>query len=144
MPVTFQYQTRGFRVRNQKQLANWLLTAAFLEHKEIERIDYVFCDDAFLLSLNKQFLHHHTLTDIITFDESTKHLLMAEIYISVERVKDNAAAYGVSFNEELLRVMIHGMLHCMGYNDKSEKDKKKMRRKENEYLKLFGEEFIAR
>lgn len=141
MPFSFHYQTKGFRVRKKKQMADWLLTAAFLERKEIEHIDFVFCDDAFLLDLNKKFLHHQTLTDIITFDESTKHRLMAEIYISVERVKENAATYEVSFAEELRRVMIHGLLHCMGYGDKSEKEKKKMRKKEEEYLALFREEF---
>jgi rRNA maturation RNase YbeY len=141
MPFSFHYQTRGFRVKNKKQMADWLLTAAFLEQKEIEHIDFVFCDDAYLLELNKKFLHHRTLTDIITFDESTKQSLMAEIYISTERVRENAATYGVSFSEELRRVMIHGLLHCMGYGDKTEKEKRKMRRKEEEYLALFREAF---
>lgn len=141
MPFSFHYQIKSFRVKGKKLMADWLLTAAFLEHKEIEHIDFVFCDDAFLLELNKKFLHHRTLTDIITFDESTKHLLMAEIYISTERVKENAATYNVSFFEELRRVMIHGLLHCMGYGDKTEREKKKMRKKEEEYLALFREAF---
>lgn len=141
MPFAFHYQASGFRVKNRKQLISWLLTAAFLEHKEVEHIDFIFCDDDFLFELNSRFLKHRTLTDILTFDQSTRHRLKAEIYISIDRVKENAVMYTTPFRVELRRVMIHGLLHCMGYKDKNVKEQKKMRRKEDEYLKLYGEEF---
>lgn len=141
MPVSFHYQSGSFRVKKRKLLIDWLLTAAFMEHKEVEHISFVFCDDDYLLSLNREFLNHKTLTDIITFDESTRNLLQAEIYISIDRVKENAAAFAATFDEELRRVMIHGVLHCMGYSDKNEKDKQKMGKKEDQYLKLYREEF---
>lgn len=109
------------------------------EKKVIESVGYVFCNDEFLLALNKKFLSHKTLTDIITFDYSQKNKIVAEIYISIDRVKENAFLFKNSISEELNRVMIHGVLHCMGYGDKNEKDKKKMRSKEDYYLKLLND-----
>jgi probable rRNA maturation factor len=137
MPVSFQYQIFSFKIKNQKHLVNWFLTVAFLENKEIEKIDFVFCNDEFLVKLNEKFLKHKTLTDILTFDDSTKRQINAEVYISIPRVKENATYFKVGFIDELYRVMIHGLLHCCGYRDKSEKEKKLIRRKEDEYLQLL-------
>jgi probable rRNA maturation factor len=139
MPVSFHYQIPSFRIKNKKKITDWILLIAFLEKKEIEKVDFVFCDDEYLLLLNKHFLSHVTLTDIITFDYSEKKIITAEIYISVERVNENKTNFKVSFEEELHRVMIHGVLHCLGYGDKSEAEKKIMRREETKCLKLLNE-----
>ena len=139
MPVSFDYQVSSFLLKRKKQLVNWILLVAYVEKKEIEKIDFVFCSDEFLLELNRKFLSHKTYTDILTFDYSEGNEIMAEIYISIDRVKENALKLKVSFEEELHRVMIHGVLHCFGYEDKKKASQKKIRRKEDEYLRLLAE-----
>lgn len=139
MPISFDYQYRKHLLSKKSKIINWILLVCYLEKKEVESIDYVFCDDAFLFKLNQQFLKHSTLTDIITFDNSTKRNIAAEIYISTERVEENAQKFKTSFNEELRRVIIHGVLHCIGYSDKSPRHQLIMRKKEEEYLQLFTE-----
>jgi probable rRNA maturation factor len=137
MRIQFFYQKK-FRFVNQVPISKWLDHVAQQEKKNIINLNYIFTDDAYLLSLNKQFLHHNTLTDILTFDDSENKTISAEVYISIERVKDNTIRYGTKFGEELLRVIIHGLLHCCGYRDKSAVEKKKMRSKEDFYLRQFG------
>ena len=100
-------------------------------------INYIFCDDEYLLEINQQYLDHDTLTDIISFDYCVGNELHGDIFISVERVRENALDFDVKFEEELLRVMAHGVLHYCGYKDKSEEDEKLMRQKEEEKIKLF-------
>ncbi|MGC6471034.1 MAG: rRNA maturation RNase YbeY [Flavobacteriales bacterium] len=97
-------------------------------------INYIFCDDSYLLEKNQIFLKHNTLTDIITFDYSEKKVLNADIFISIDRVKENAINFVVPFDSELRRVMIHGILHLIGYKDKTDKEKVQMREKEDFYL----------
>ncbi|MFM7770756.1 MAG: rRNA maturation RNase YbeY, partial [Bacteroidota bacterium] len=105
--------------------------------KKLHQIDYIFCSDQELLPINKEFLNHSTLTDIITFDYSTKHHLHGEIYISLQRVKENAYIFQKKYKEEFLRVLCHGVLHLIGYQDKKEKDIKIMRKKEDDCISLF-------
>lgn len=111
------------------------------EKKKAGDISYTFCSDAFLVALNKKFLKHNTLTDIITFDYSSlaprPSSFSAEIFISIPRVKENAEKFNVSFQNELYRVMIHGILHLCGYKDKTAATKKEMRKREDLYLKIF-------
>lgn len=109
------------------------------QHKgTIRCIQYIFCDDAYLLEINQQYLRHSTLTDIITFRyEEFPHPLHSDIYISIERVKENAVKFGVSFELELNRVLVHGVLHLLGYKDKSGEEKKKMRLAEDAALALW-------
>ena len=109
------------------------------EGKKIDELNYIFVDDNALLEINKQFLAHETYTDIITFDnnDDDDDYLEGDIFISIERVKDNADMFNVTFEEELYRVISHGMLHLCGYKDKTEADKKIMRRKENETIQLI-------
>lgn len=105
------------------------------EGAEVERVDYIFCVDAYLIELNRAYLNHDTFTDILTFTLSPAgEAITSEIYISVERVRENAGKYGVSFETELHRVMIHGLLHLCGYEDGTPKQKKQMRSKEDYYL----------
>ena len=108
------------------------------EGKVVGELTYVFCNDQQLLKLNKEFLNHDTLTDIITFDYSLGNEIHGEIYISTDRVEENAEEFEVSFMNELSRVMVHGILHLCGYKDKSEEEKNQMRNKENHYLAEAG------
>ena len=127
---------------DQSELAQkWIKEVANLHNKVIGEIDYVFCSDEFLLKINQEYLSHDTYTDIITFDYSMADELAGEIYISTDRVSDNAEHYGVSMTEELHRVMIHGILHLSGYGDKSKEEKQNMRDLENKALAMRSDGF---
>ena len=131
--ITFNYETY-FELKSEILLKNWIENVVADEDFSIGEINYIFCDDDYLHKLNVEFLQHDTLTDIISFDNTLGKLISGDIYISVERVRDNAKDFKVSFLDELHRVMIHGVLHYMGYKDKSEKEKIKMRNAENTAL----------
>ena len=130
------YSETDFKVEDTKALSRWISEIILHENHELGDLTYVFCDDAYLHKLNVQFLNHDTLTDIISFDNSLGKQIHGEIYISVERVKENAGTYQVAFLEELHRVIIHGVLHFCGYKDKTKKQQETMSRKENEALDL--------
>ena len=117
-----------------KYLVVWILNVISSEGFKLEEVNYVFCDDEYLHKLNVEFLNHDTLTDIISFDYSVGKIIQGDIFISIERVLDNAKDFGVSFNEELNRVLVHGILHYCGFKDKTEVEAKTMRSKENLYL----------
>jgi rRNA maturation RNase YbeY len=123
-----------FHIQNEVSISKWLKDSLANENKELGEINYIFCEDNYLLKKNQEYLKHNTLTDIITFDYSEGNKLSADIFISVERVKENAVIFAVSFEQELKRVIIHGILHLMGYKDKSEEESKIMRSKEDFYL----------
>ena len=120
-----------------KDISNWLKDVTTKEGKEIGELVYVFCNDDYLIEKNNQFLKQDTLTDVITFDYCNEGIISGDILISTERVKENALKYEVDFLTELHRVMVHGLLHLLGYKDKSESDTALMREKENYYLKLI-------
>ena len=130
------YSETDFNIEDTKALSHWISKIILHENHELGDLTYVFCDDAYLHKLNVQFLNHDTLTDIISFDNSLGKQIHGEIYISVERVKENAGTYQVAFLEELHRVIIHGVLHFCGYKDKTEKQQETMSCKENEALDL--------
>ncbi|MDB4114937.1 rRNA maturation RNase YbeY [Flavobacteriaceae bacterium] len=130
------YSETDFNIEDTKALSHWISKIILHENHELGDLTYVFCDDAYLHKLNVQFLNHDTLTDIISFDNSLGKQIHGEIYISVERVKENAATYQVAFLEELHRVIIHGVLHFCGYKDKTKKQQETMSCKENEALDL--------
>ena len=134
--ISFNYET-GFELTNEYSIVLWLSNVIASEAKKEGDINYIFCDDEYLVEINQQYLKHDTLTDIISFDYSVGNELHGDIFISVERVKENASDFNVSFEEELMRVMVHGILHYCGYKDKSESDEIMMREKENEKIKLF-------
>lgn len=123
-----------FKLQNEEGIVNWISDAITSERKTLGEINYIFVSDEYLLNLNKTYLNHDTLTDIITFDNSVGNILHSDIYISVDRVRDNATDFNVSFEEELQRVMIHGVLHLAGYKDKTDKEAEEMRSRENHYL----------
>jgi len=134
--ISFNYET-GFELQDEAKYEDWLSRVIESEDKTEGEINYIFCDDEYLLKMNVEFLDHDTLTDIISFDYTMGSLISGDIFISVERVKDNAADYNVSFDEELRRVMVHGILHYCGYKDKTDEDSQVMRAKEEEKMKLF-------
>lgn len=130
------YSETDFNIEDTKALSHWISEIILHENHELGDLTYVFCDDDYLHKLNLQFLNHDTLTDIISFDNSLGKQIHGEIYISVERVKENARTYQVAFLEELHRVIIHGVLHFCGYKDKTKKQQETMSCKENEALDL--------
>lgn len=131
------YSENSFELNEQSKHEDWIERVVLSEAKKLEEISYIFCDDDYLLTLNEEYLDHDTYTDIITFDYTLGKLLQGDIYISTERVQENAVTFGVSFDEELRRVMIHGILHLCGYKDKSEEESDIMRAKENDKMQLF-------
>lgn len=134
--ISFNYETR-FELQDEAQIEQWISKVIASENKREGEINYIFCNDAYLHKLNVEFLQHDTLTDIISFDNTLGNELHGDIFISVERVVENAKDFGVSFDEEIKRVMVHGVLHYCGFNDKTEADQEKMTSKENEKLKMF-------
>lgn len=141
MPIRFFQEEIEFKLPEPSKVKKWLIRSVTNENKSIKDINYIFCSDSFLLRLNKEYLGHKTLTDIITFDESNDVGLAGEIYISIERVAENAHKYQVDFPFELRRVMIHGVLHLCGFKDKKAKEKMLMRKKEEAYLSLWEKLF---
>ncbi|WP_308991749.1 rRNA maturation RNase YbeY [Mariniflexile litorale] len=131
--ISFNYET-VFSLDNEQQLSEWIIGVISNEGCHLEEVNYIFCDDAYLHKLNLEFLKHDTLTDIISFDYSIGKNIQGDIFISVERVADNATDFKVTLNEELKRVMVHGVLHYCGYKDKTDSEVKEMREKENYYL----------
>ncbi|TPV34935.1 rRNA maturation RNase YbeY [Paucihalobacter ruber] len=123
-----------FQLKGEDKISAWINNAITAENKIEGEINFIFVNDDYLLDLNEKFLNHDTLTDIITFDNSVGNILHADIYISTERVQDNATDFKVSFQEELHRVMIHGVLHLAGYGDKTDDEVAVMRARENHYL----------
>jgi rRNA maturation RNase YbeY len=125
-----------FNLQNSQEVASWISAIILNENFEEGELSYIFCDDKYLHKLNVEFLKHDTLTDIISFDNSLGNQINGDIFISVERVKENASSYNTTFENELHRVIIHGVLHYCGYNDKTKKDADLMRTKEDAALSL--------
>jgi len=134
--INFNYET-DFNLDNEEAIASWLGNVITSENKKEGEINYIFCDDEYLHKINVDYLDHDTLTDIISFDYSMGNELHGDIFVSVERVKDNAADFNVSFEEELKRVLVHGILHYCGYKDKGEVDEPIMRSKEDQKIAMF-------
>lgn len=132
--ITFQ-NTSKFKVKDLRKKKIWLNSISKNEGKDIGSLNFLFVDDKEMLKYNKKYLHHESYTDIITFDNSLNNKIAGDIVISLERVNENAKYYQVSYNYELERVMAHGLLHLLGYNDKNKEEKKIIRKKENYYLK---------
>jgi rRNA maturation RNase YbeY len=132
--IEFNYET-DFKLEDESHISNWIGAVIKSEDCKEGEINYILCDDEYLHKLNVEFLSHDTLTDIISFDYSVGKELHGDIFISIERVRDNAKDFGVDFSQELHRVIVHGILHYCDYKDKTEDDAKQMREKENHYLK---------
>lgn len=136
--ITFHKEEIEFDLPDQKNLIDWLSAIAKKEEKTITQLSYIFCSDNYLLDINKTYLNHDYYTDIITFPYKQGNEIESDIFISVDRVRDNAKEYQTTFKLELLRVIAHGLLHMVGYGDKTDDDQIKMTEMENECLKLWG------
>lgn len=134
--ISFNYEL-DFKLEDETSYSDWLSKVISSETKKEGEINYIFCDDDYLLEINQQYLDHDTFTDIISFDYSIGNELHGDIFISIERVRENAVDFNVDFVDELKRVLVHGVLHYCGYKDKSEEDEKLMRQKEEEKMKMF-------
>ena len=137
--IFFHYLQDGVRVIKAKKLKS-LIQQIFKDHKRpLQRLDYIFCSDNYLLEINNKFLSHNYYTDIITFSfNNQEQPVIGEIYISIERVKENAVIYSVSNKDEMVRVIFHGALHLCGYKDRTIGEKKRMSEKETFFLKRFN------
>lgn len=138
--ISFNYET-DFTLDNEAVLAKWIKATIEEENCKEGEINYIFCDDEYLHKLNVEFLDHDTLTDIISFDYSVGNELHGDVYISVDRVRENAKEYVVSAKLEMNRVIIHGILHYCGYKDKTANDAEVMRSKEDFYLELLKNKY---
>lgn len=138
MSCEFHKQNIPFRFLHKAKIISWFDHALKKEKKSAGELNFIFCSDKYLLGINRQYLNHDFYTDIITFDYSQGKQVSGDIYISIDRVKDNAKTYEVSFQDELLRVLIHGVLHLCGYKDKTKADARLMRQKEDYYLSLWS------
>jgi probable rRNA maturation factor len=139
--ITFHNEEIKFTLRNKTTLKKWIVSVIEKKKRKAGDLNFIFCSDEHLLSINKQYLNHDTYTDIITFDyskEDHKQPVSGDIFISVDRVKENAETFSKSFEEELRRVLIHGVLHLLGYKDKSKAAKEEMTNEENKALKHFS------
>ena len=138
MAIQFSFQT-NYPLKARTKIKQWIKQVIEAKGKKMGNITYIFCDDEYLLEVNKQYLQHDYYTDVITFDYVENDLISGDIFISTDRVRENALAFGSSETEELHRVIIHGALHLLGLKDKSEKEASQMRQAENEALKLLNE-----
>lgn len=131
------YSENDFELEGHSGYEIWIKKVISSEGKKTGEISFIFCDDDYLLDINQRYLDHDTYTDIISFDASVGNILNGDIFISTQRVAENAGLYGVQFQEELKRVIIHGVLHLCGYKDKSPAEEQEMRQKEEEKMKMF-------
>ena len=135
--ITFNSET-SFTLKNQKKLVKWISDVISSEGFQVGEINYIFCNDSYLNKINQEFLNHDTFTDIISFDYTLGKEVGGDIFISIERVLENAEKFNEVFENELHRVMIHGILHFMGYKDKTKKEKTLMRTKEDEKIFILN------
>ncbi len=136
--IEYQYVNTSIEGFDQALTDVWIKEILQLENKQLGVLTFIFCDDDYLLTLNKTYLQHDTLTDVITFDYGEEfNGVSGDIFISKERVQENAQEMGILFFEELYRVMVHGVLHLLGYSDKDAGELMLMRKKENDYLSLL-------
>ena len=135
--IFFYNEDVEYLLLKKRNIRTWLSIVAKDEGREMGEISYIFCSDDYLLHLNEQYLHANYFTDVITFDYCKENIVSGDIFISVDRVKENAKQYKQTFFSEMLRVILHGMLHLCGYKDKTKKEETKMREKEDYYLQKF-------
>jgi len=135
--IFFNDTTQTLDINELNALRSWIISSAKSEGFSVGELSFIFCDDKYLHKINLEFLNHDTLTDIITFDYSSEEEIAGEIYISVDRVNENANAFNQDTAQEIRRIIIHGVLHLLGYKDKSPEEKTQMTSKEDYYLSLL-------
>jgi len=137
--IHFFEEDISYKIKNKKSVRQWITETVLAEGYKLKELNYIFCSDSYLLQINQQYLNHDTFTDIITFDNSSEEgVITGDIFISIDRIRENAAQFQVPETDELHRVIIHGALHLLGYGDKTAAKKKKMTLKEDFYLNRRG------
>ncbi len=145
MAILFFEEDIEFSLKEKNKTKKWLKEIANLEGQKVGELNYIFCSDEYLYEINVEYLDHKTYTDIITFDNSEKEkIIEGDIFVSIERIRDNALKENVTFEKELTRVMSHGILHLMGYKDKKKEDIKKIRKMENQAIALYDKLNVSR
>ena len=139
MAIIFISNNITYKLSNRRKIKAWINEIVKSNGLSVGEIAYIFCNDKYILDTNKEYLNHNYYTDIITFDYSNKFEISGDIFISIETVSFNTKIYNTTFENELLRVMIHGILHLIGFNDKTASQRKIMHKKENEALKVYNE-----
>ena len=137
MPINYQSQDIKFVLKEKRKVSKWINDVIKLHQKKVGNVSYIFCSNQYILELNQQYLNHNYFTDIITFDYCCDNKVEGDIFISVDTVLDNSHRFKTNFNDELLRVIIHGVLHLVGFSDKTAKQQKQMRVLEDEALSIF-------
>ncbi|MBR6991541.1 MAG: rRNA maturation RNase YbeY [Bacteroidales bacterium] len=138
MAIFFSTENIDFELADEPKVKKWILAVVGAQGKRVGNLNYLFCDDSYLINVNRTYLNHDTYTDIITFDYVEGSVVSGDILISVERVRENATLFNSSFEQELRRVIIHGVLHLLGQADKTDEDAAEMRRKEESSLALWN------
>lgn len=136
LPFYFYSEDREYRLTKKADVREWLQQAVIDHEREMREVNYIFCSDHYLHRINKRFLRHDDYTDIITFDYAEDERLRADVYISIDRARENASTFDVAVPDEIHRLLIHGLLHLLGYTDKTDEDKSIMSAKEDYYLSL--------
>lgn len=134
--IQFFSEEVAFKLPNKKRVAEWISLCINKKNKDLGALNFIFCSDLYLLEVNQQYLNHDTFTDVITFNYVSEKTISGDIFISIDRVKENALTMGVDFNEELKRVLIHGVLHLIGYSDKTREEALEIRAQEDFCLNL--------
>lgn len=135
--IIFNYEIPDFKISDEELISNWIQNTIKEESKIQSDISYIFCDDEYLLDINKKYLNHDYYTDVITFDYTEENKISGDIFISIDRVKEHHKIYNTTFDNELQRVIIHGILHLIGYNDQTDEEQELMTQKEDYYLSLL-------
>jgi rRNA maturation RNase YbeY len=144
LAINFFSEDIDFKVKDKKIIRDWIKFVAKLEGKRVGDINYIFGSDEYVKEINVSYLKHDYYTDIVTFNYNESDFLSSDIYISIDRVNENAISFAISFDDEFYRVVIHGILHLLGYQDKELKDQKVMRKKEDEYIKVLKTNFLSK
>lgn len=142
MAIIYNNQDTNYKLKHKRAISAWLKELVAYEDKRIGEVSIILCSDSYILEVNKEYLNHDYFTDIITFDYCEGEMIIGDLFISVDTVRSNAEEYGVLFHVELLRVIAHGVLHLMGYKDKSAEESKIMREKEDWALSLWSQKMI--
>lgn len=137
MPISYQSQDIKFVLKEKRKVSKWINDVIKSHQKKVGNISYIFCSNQYILELNQQYLNHNYFTDIITFDYCYDNIVEGDIFISIDTVLDNSHRFKTNFNDELLRVIVHGVLHLVGFSDKTAKQQKQMRVLEDEALSIF-------
>ena len=137
MAIRFFNDGVSFQPEGKRKISQWIKHVATVEGKKAGYLNYIFVSDEIIVNINKKYLNHHHPTDIITFDNSSGNTISGEMYISIDTVRSNANDYHVDFRNELLRVMVHGVIHLCGYRDETADEQQEMRKKEDKYLTIF-------